>query len=276
MDLLQGLHGLAAVALVCGLLFIDEAGLPLPLAPSELLLIFAGLLVTTGGVTIWVFAPLALLVMTAGLLAGYAWARTLGQDALRTLAEKVHADETYEKACGRMAQANPLQIGVARVVPGVRPYATLVAGASEIPLPRFLLGAFPALVLWEAVWLGIGVLVGAPAMRLLNHVEGSLLQGGLLIVLGATAVFAVHRATDDVEIPSRWVPAHGRLALAFLVDGAMVGCIVAGFLVIGRTVLGLSVAPWIDVVIVVVVIAIYLAVRPDGPRITARGVLLRA
>ena len=38
MTVLQGLHGLIAVLLLCTLLFIDEAGVPLPVAPNEALL----------------------------------------------------------------------------------------------------------------------------------------------------------------------------------------------------------------------------------------------
>jgi len=48
MTLLQGLHGTFAVVLICTLLFVDEAGLPLPIAPNEALLLLTGVLVASG------------------------------------------------------------------------------------------------------------------------------------------------------------------------------------------------------------------------------------
>ena len=49
MNFLQGLHGAVALALVTGLLFAEEAGVPLPFAPGELTLLVAGLLIASGG-----------------------------------------------------------------------------------------------------------------------------------------------------------------------------------------------------------------------------------
>jgi membrane protein DedA with SNARE-associated domain len=45
---LQGLHGAVALALLTGLLFAEEAGVPLPFAPGELTLLVAGLLIVSG------------------------------------------------------------------------------------------------------------------------------------------------------------------------------------------------------------------------------------
>jgi len=51
---------------------------------------------------------------------------------------------------------------VARLLPGVRPWATLSCGAMGIRLSRFLLAALPALLLWLVSWTALGVLVGLP------------------------------------------------------------------------------------------------------------------
>jgi membrane protein DedA with SNARE-associated domain len=70
---LQGLHGAVALALLPGLLFAEEAGMPLPFAPGELTLLVAGLLIVSGGLNPYVFIPLALVACIAGSLVGYSW-----------------------------------------------------------------------------------------------------------------------------------------------------------------------------------------------------------
>ena len=67
---LGDLHGTVAVALLIGLLFAEEAGVPLPFAPGELVLLAAGLLIATGGLDPWVFVPLALIASVVGSLIG--------------------------------------------------------------------------------------------------------------------------------------------------------------------------------------------------------------
>jgi membrane protein DedA with SNARE-associated domain len=56
---LTGLHGTAALVLICVLLFAEEAGIPLPLVPGDALLITAGLLIVNGSLSPWVFLPAA-------------------------------------------------------------------------------------------------------------------------------------------------------------------------------------------------------------------------
>jgi membrane-associated protein len=275
MGVLNSLHGTAAILLLCGLLFVDEAGLPLPLAPSELLLIFGGLLIATGAVPFWVLLPAASVAMIAGLIAGYGWSRAAGEKALTEIAEKVGATETYQRACARLSSTSAVGIGVARMIPGVRPYATLVSGATEVDVRKFFLGAIPALLLWEAVWMAIGMLVGIPAAHFLDKVERLVFRGALLLVIGAVAYLALRQAAAHVEVPSRWAPPRGRLLMAAAIDGAMVATLVGGVLALGRAILGLTEDPWIDIVIVAAIVLGYLLVQPDRPRVTANGVLLR-
>src|SRR6185437_1626855 len=151
MGFLIALHGTVAVVVLCTLLFIDEAGVPRPIAPNELLLLIGGVLISAGGLSAWVFYPAALLAMTAGMLLGYSWARLVGQHGVTLLVRRVHAGVVYERGRTRLAAAGPVGIAVARLLPGVRPWATLCCGASEIRLRSFLAGALPALVLWEVV-----------------------------------------------------------------------------------------------------------------------------
>src|SRR5437588_9878614 len=129
MDFLQGLHGTIACVALCALLFVDEAGIPIPVAPNEVLLLVAGLLIADGALAPWIFFPAAAVAMGAGMIAGYSWARAVGESNLRSLAEKVGASRAYDNALRRVNAAGPVRIAVSRLIPGARPYATLIAGA---------------------------------------------------------------------------------------------------------------------------------------------------
>jgi membrane protein DedA with SNARE-associated domain len=274
MNIVTELHGVAAVAIVCGLLFLDEAGIPLPLVPSEVLLLLTGLFIASGQVPAEIFLPLTTIAMWAGCLAGYTWARTLGQAALTALAEKVGAADALDRASTRLASAGALGIGVARLIPGIRPYITLAAGTAEVPLRRFLAGAIPAIVVWEAVWVALGMLVGLPAAHYLSKVERVALRGGLLLALGLLAYIGLRRATRGLEIPTHWVPRHGRRVLAASINGAMVACIVAGILALTRVFLHLHFHHWIDVAVIALAATVYFLLNRDEPRVTPDGVLL--
>src|SRR6185437_13240028 len=112
MGFLIALHGTVAVVVLCTLLFIDEAGVPLPLTPNELLLLGGGVLISAGALSAWVFYPAALLAMAAGMLLGYSWARLAGQHGVTLLVRRVHAGAVYERGRARLVAAGPMGIAV--------------------------------------------------------------------------------------------------------------------------------------------------------------------
>lgn len=227
---LQQLHGPLATSLLCTLLFVDEVGVPLPFAPNELLLLIGGLLIASGVLAPWLFIPIAFLAMSAGMLTGFGWARALGSDRLHDLAERVDAERSYERALRRLQSTSVGGIALARILPGVRVYATLVGGASGVTLRRFLVGAIPALVVWVAALVLIGDLVGRPAAALIGRVDNVILTGALLTVLGVASFLVVRHVPrarlDEDRLSSipRWV----RYLPALAVDLGIVGLIVTG------------------------------------------------
>jgi membrane-associated protein len=245
MNLLQGLHGTLAVVLICTLLFVDEAGLPLPFAPNEGLLLLTGVLVASGEFSIWVIFPAAFLAMTAGMIAGYAWARTVGQSGLIALAERLHATDVYNRAQSHLQSAGPLGIAITRMIPGLRPYATLISGAAEVDLRTFLLGALPALLLWETGWILLGMLVGLPVVHLLGHLEQVVLRGAILVALGAVALFAVRGESPDRRGALANLAPRLRATLALFTDAGIVTSVVGGLLLVADRVVGFEVGGWI-------------------------------
>jgi len=216
----------SGVAIVCALLFLEEAGLPLPVAPGEAVLIGAGLLVASGAVPIWLMAPLAYLAVICGVLSGYTWAHRIGPKRLHALASRLHAGGPYDRAAARLRAASTLQIAASRLLPGLRVYTSLVAGAVGLNLRRFMTGVLPASALWVVAFMGLGLFVGAPVERLFGRFEA---YGVRAVAVAVVVVVWV--------VAARWMPAakpataagphsgRWRLAVAFVLDLLAVTCV---------------------------------------------------
>ena len=216
----------SGVAIVCALLFLEEAGLPLPVAPGEAVLIGAGLLVASGAVPIWLMAPLAYLAVICGALSGYTWAHRIGPKRLHALASRLHAGGPYDRAATRLRAASTLQIAASRLLPGLRVYTSLVAGAVGLNLRRFMTGVLPASALWVVAFMGLGFFVGAPVERLFGRFEA---YGVRAVAVAVVVVVWV--------VAARWMPAakpataagphsgRWRLAVAFVLDLVAVTCV---------------------------------------------------
>ena len=184
---------ISGVAIVCALLFIEEAGLPIPVAPGEAALVGAGLLVASGAVPIWLMPPLAYVAVIGGALTGYAWARRIGPKRVHSLAVLLHAGRPYDRAAMRLRAATPLQISASRLLPGLRVYTSLVAGAVGLDLRRFLIGVLPASALWVVAFMGLGFFVGAPIERLLGRFQAYGLRVGVVAVVIVIWIVAARR-----------------------------------------------------------------------------------
>lgn len=229
MGIVSGVNGGLAALLLCTLLFVDEAGVPVPIAPNEVLLVLAGVLIAGGTLPVWAFVPAAALSMTVGMLTGYTWARRVGPAGLRRVAGRLGAARHYDRAQERIRRAGPGGVAVSRLLPGVRAYATLVAGAAEVELRTFLTGAVPALLAWMALFTALGFFAGLPIALFLDRVTRLVVHGGLLLVLGAGSWAAARHLTPAGERgPLQLVQTRWRIALAAAVDLGIVATVAAG------------------------------------------------
>jgi membrane protein DedA with SNARE-associated domain len=160
------------------------------------MLIGAGLLIASGAAPIWLIGPLAYLAVICGVLTGYTWAHWIGPKRLRGLAARLHAAHPYDRAAARLRSATPLQIAASRLLPGLRVYTSLVAGAVGLKFRRFVAGVVPASAIWVAAFIGLGMFVGAPVERLLGSFETYGLEA--LVMVGVVVIWVV---------AARWMPA---------------------------------------------------------------------
>ena len=195
------------------------------MAPGEVVLIGAGILVASGSTPIWLMAPLAYLAVICGVLTGYAWAGRIGPKRVHALAARVHAGGPYDRAAARLRAASPLQIAASRLLPGLRVYTSLVAGAVGLNLGKFMAGVLPASALWVVTFMSLGLFVGAPVERLLGRFEAYGLRAAVVVVVvlvwivAARWIPAAKSATAADPGRGRW-----RLAVAFGLDLVAVSC----------------------------------------------------
>ena len=210
------------------LLFLEEAGVPLPVAPGEAVLLGAGLLIASGTNPVWLVIPLAYASVLAGVVTGYWWAHRIGPRRLNALAHRLHAGGPFERAAGKLRSASPVQIGGSRLLPGLRVYTTLVAGAVGLPLRRFLIGVLPASAVWVVAFTGLGFFVGVPVERLLGTVGAYGLRFAVIALVAIVWVVAARRTPagrreEEVLISTgAW-----RVPLALILDFAVVIAVVA-------------------------------------------------
>ncbi len=224
---MQSLHA-PAIAIICMLLFLEEAGLPLPVAPGEAVLLGAGLLISAGTEPGWVVIPLAYLSVLAGVATAYWWAHRIGPPRVHSLAHRLHMGGPYDRATSRLRAANSMQIAGSRLLPGLRVYTSLVAGAVGLDRRRFAIGVLPASALWVAVFIGLGYFVGARVERLMGYVAGYGLEGGLILLIAIAWILAARwlpSPRDEEMVPAS--PAAWRLPLALIVDFLLVFVVVA-------------------------------------------------
>ena len=278
MTFLQGLHGGVALALLCSLLFTEEAGVPLPFAPGELTCLAAGLLIASGGLDPYLFVPVAFAACVAGTLVGYSWARLVGEHGLTELAARLHQTARLTRASNRVRGAGIPGLALSRLVPGMRIYTTLLAGALGVDRRTFLFAVLPAIAVWEIAFVVLGAVVGVPIEHFLGRLERLTVQGIILIVIGVGGYLVIRRAPDAGGGPLIRVPAGIRIALALTIDIGVVASIVAGILAVARRLTGIDLlASWADGLVIVSVIAVcYLVVTRSGVGATIGESLLRS
>lgn len=223
--------------MICSLLFADEIGVPLPFAPNELMLIFAGVLIATGALSPWEFVPIALVAMYAGSFLGYSWARQVGELALARFAGRVRAEAGFTRAVARMQRAGLGAIIITRLIPAVRTQATLAAGAIGVDRRLFLSANAIAIAIWLGGLVTVGWLIGIPAERYLSRAFTLLLSGGVLVVLGFAAYYIARRRSrlpSDATPTIQRVPRGVRLGLAIALDVGLIAVLVAGLERIAR------------------------------------------
>jgi membrane protein DedA with SNARE-associated domain len=181
-----GYPGMALVMLVENLF---------PPIPSELVVPFAGFLVSRGEMTM----PAVLLAATCGTVLGamvlYALGSWLGEGRVRLLFRhygrySLLSERDFDRALELFRRYDRPVVFWARLVPGVRSLISVPAGVVRMPLGRFLLFTTLGTLLWNALLAYAGMLLGQNwplVLSFVDHYELAL----WLLAGGAAAAWSV-------------------------------------------------------------------------------------
>jgi len=189
----QGLGGTTLIAVICGLIFIEEAGVPLPFAPGDALLAIGGIAIAGGRVNPAALVASAALAILAGAIVNREIFALLGWERLMRIATPLRARKPLERASAMLRRGGWRAVFTARLIPGLRVHTSEVAGVTRMPRLTFLAGLVPATAVYIGAFVGLGAAFGRPILNLIHAAEHQVLIA-VLLVLGALILFVLTRA----------------------------------------------------------------------------------
>jgi membrane-associated protein len=197
---IASLSGDLLIAVLAGLVFLEESGIPIPFAPGDLLLIIAGIAIASDTVEPLPMVAALLLASVLGAMVGREVFAAVGRPALIKVADALRFRPALERATNLLRRGGAPAVFIGRLIPGLRINTTQVAGVSKMPRLTFAAGLIPSVVVYITVFVGLGALVGQPAVRLFNRAEHR------FFVIAVTALAAL-----AVVLSVRWLARRGAL-----------------------------------------------------------------
>lgn len=188
---IQQVHGYALLGVLCLVIFVEEIGVPIPLAPGDLLLAICGLAIRDGSLHPVAAVAAVYLTTIAGAMAGREVFERFGAPLLRRLTGSTRLRGPLERAAHLVRRGGWPAVLVARLTPGLRIHTTEVAGLLRLPRRTFLAGLAPAAAVYCAVFVGAGMLFGRPVLDLILHVTHRLGIGVTIVLVVALWVGGV-------------------------------------------------------------------------------------
>src|SRR6267143_965702 len=184
-DVLLDLDGDLLAGVICALAFIEEMGVPVPFAPGDILLIIGGIAIASGTVQASVFVPAVVLASLAGALVGREIFSLIGRAALLKAADALRFRHAVDRATVMIQRRGWRAILIGRLIPGLRIHTTQVAGAARLPRRTFLAGLVPAVLIYVALFTGLGFAFGLPVIDFFHSAERRLFVIIVSALLGA-------------------------------------------------------------------------------------------
>jgi len=173
------------------LMLLESSSLPVP---SEVILPFAGYLVSAGQLNFWVCLSIATTAGIAGAIVDY----YIGYKGAHAIAEHKIFGKTFftkkqlELAIGWFSKYGFLAVFFSRLIPGFRTIVSFPAGAARMSLAKFIAYTTAGCLVWNGILIYLGLFLG----QNWDIVAGMLHY--LIIVAAAVIVIAV------VALVIRW------------------------------------------------------------------------
>lgn len=143
------------------LIFLENV---VPPIPSEVILPLAGFRARADGLNLWLTWPAATLGSVLGALVLYGLGAWLGYERLHALAGRPWFVLTSQSDLARgervFARHGGKMVLLGRCVPVIRSVVSVPAGVARMPLPRFVLLTAIGSGVWNALFIGLGWVLG--------------------------------------------------------------------------------------------------------------------
>lgn len=171
------------------LMTLESASLPIP---SEVVLPFAGYLVSLGAMEFWIAVAVSTAALLAGALVDYFLALRLGRPfVVRTLKAFGLGSGTLDRAERWFERSGQWTVFVARFVPGLRATISLPAGLFRMGLWPFLSMTTVGSFAWSAILVYAGYVAG-PAWQSAFASSTIIVDSLAAIAAGAGAAYIVY------------------------------------------------------------------------------------
>lgn len=141
-----------------GLVFIESFGVP---APGETTIIAAAVFAGNGHLNVFLVALVAFVAAVIGDSLGYLIGRKGGRPLILRVGRYIHlTPHRLERVESFMDRQGPKVVAIARFIEGLRQFNGIVAGATGMPFPRFLIFNALGAAVWVGVWTTAGYLAG--------------------------------------------------------------------------------------------------------------------
>ena len=142
------------------LMFVEEAGIPLPL-PNEVALMYVGYLAYQGRLDANIAGLVATLGATGGSALLYYIARRGGRPLIHRFGRLIHVtEERLDQAERVVAKWGPISIPLARLTPGLRIATTIVSGVLNVSYKVVLVSVVGVSLVWSYFWVHLGRALG--------------------------------------------------------------------------------------------------------------------
>lgn len=190
---LASLGGYWLIAVILLLVVAEEIGVPMPFAPGDMLLVLAGAAVATVHLNPVVVAIAMYLAALSGAVIGRELFERVGSALVGKLPSAGRTRRAIERLGAALHNGGAKAVFVGRLTPGLRVLTTQVCGIVRLPRRSFVRGLVPALALYEAVFLGLGIGLGSAAFSFVSRYE-RLAPEILILVTGVTTALLLVRA----------------------------------------------------------------------------------
>jgi membrane-associated protein len=187
------------------IIIVVECGLFFPFLPGDTLLVAIGLFLAGGELSILPGPALLDLAVACLLLVGAAFlGNVLGFEIGNKLGPviyehdgKILKQSYFDRTEAFFDKHGRKSLVIGRFVPVVRTYVTVVAGASKMKRPRFLLWSLVGALLWVLSITLTGYFVGDTFPWLANHIDYLILGLLLLTIIPAAIHWWRERGSDS-------------------------------------------------------------------------------